>query len=179
MNSPRTANESVRARAVNVFLMLLAVVIMTAAPADAQMKGVKGAAGMGKPNMVKWWEEPEVQDGLQLSDAQVHAIAELIESHQQRLKDIVLRQRTAYRLLIQNIDRAAVDPELRQRRESEFLAAWGEQAQANIEKWTALREILSFEQWAQLPETAPTALRIGHLAVVSRGTIRVDEGNGD
>jgi hypothetical protein len=128
---------------------------------------------MKKANTVKWWEDSTVQEKLQLDDDQITAIAALQEAHQKRITEIVLEQRNAYRSLIQNLDRLDETAERREQRRTDFIASWDLQAQANVDKWMALREILTFDQWKLLPETAPSALRISHLAVNSRGTIQV------
>lgn len=159
-----------------VFLFFLATVIATASPVDAQQgRSMRTPGGMKKANTVKWWEDSTVQERLQLSDDQITAIAALQEAHQQRLKAIVLEQRDAYRSLIQNLDRLNETAEKRDQRRSDFIASWDLQAQATVDKWIALREILTFDQWKLLPETAPSALRISHLAVNSRGTIQVKQ----
>lgn len=163
-----------------VFLVSFAIVVATALPAAAQQgRSMKTPGGMRKANTVKWWEDSTVQEKLQLTDDQITAIAALQEAHQQRITEIVLEQRTAYRSLIQNLDRMDEAVEMREQRRNEFIASWDLQAQANVGKWMALREILSFEQWKLLPETAPSSLRISHLSVTSRGTFQVKKSTGE
>jgi Spy/CpxP family protein refolding chaperone len=176
-----TIDRSTTRGVLAVVLMCTCVIVAaTAGPAEAQQKrSLNSSGGMRKANTVKWWEDATVQEKLQLSADQVAAIATLHEAHQQRIKDIVLEQRDAYRSLIQNLDRLDETAEKRDQRRSDFVASWDLQAQANVDKWVALREILSFDQWKLLPETAPTALRISHLAVNSRGTIQVKQSSGD
>ena len=127
--------------------------------------------------MAQWWTNPTVQEKLQLSDEQIVAIGEVIAAHENRLQELVITERAAYRSLIQALDSENTGIEKVEERQAQLVAAWSERMVANTEKWMGLREVLSFEQWKALPEAAPTALRLGHLSVVSRGRIEVKDPN--
>lgn len=161
-----------------VISFLLAVTIggsVDAQQAQGLKKGSAGSNQSQKKGMAQWWTNPTVQEELQLADEQIVAIGEVIAAHEKRLSELVTTERAAYRSLIQALDSENTSVEKIEERKAQLLAAWSERMVANIDKWMGLRKILSFEQWKALPEAAPTALRLGHLSVVSRGRIEVKD----
>lgn len=118
-----------------------------------------------------WWELPKVQEALQLSPEQESRIVQLETEKQEKVKAARRAVAVAMRQMISALDSASVPAETVATRRAELEKAWQEHLDVTLDYWRSLRQQLTEEQWKELPNVAPAALRLGMLRVWSRQKI--------
>ncbi len=124
-----------------------------------------------------WWTSTEVQESLSLTPDQVQKIADLEAGKHEAM--IAARQdlMKAYRRVVTALDgSAAPSAELADRQQT-LEKAWVGYLQVDVNYWMELRGVLTQQQWQQLPNVAPRALRMGMLGVRGRGKVNVGGGS--
>ena len=123
----------------------------------------------------KWWTSESVRVQLGLTDEQVERIGELQEEKNKQLSTIRAEVVRAMREVIGALDDPSTSEEILAEKRRDLEDAWALNLQVTIDHWIELRQVLSAEQWKELPNAAPRALRLGMLGLRARSTTQVQE----
>jgi Spy/CpxP family protein refolding chaperone len=116
----------------------------------------------------QWWTVQEVQSTLGLTSEQVSRIETLEQARAEQLQDLRQSEMKAIRELVQALDHPETSTEQIAAARARLEQSWMQHLQVSLDHWVSLREVLTTEQWQQLPSTAPRALQLGMLGLRAR-----------
>ena len=128
-----------------------------------------------RTNRMNWWDNPEVQGELGLSQEQVGELAALYENFGDNLEEVSLKKRAAYRKMITALDRDDLTDEQFNQYKEGLEAAWASQATELAERWHGIRQILTKDQWKNLANVAPKAIAAASFGVSKRSTVTLGQ----
>jgi Spy/CpxP family protein refolding chaperone len=128
---------------------------------QSAMRGVRGQQ--------RWWQDESKADQIGLSDEQIQQLDQMADRGRENIRPVRQQYFRAYRSLIETLNEDADNAEAIGAARAEFLAAWSDVTAVGADQLIEMRSILTHEQWSQLPEVAPRALRIGNVALRGSG----------
>jgi Spy/CpxP family protein refolding chaperone len=154
-------------------------VLFATAVTIALLPGLAAAADQGAEDTKgkkSWYDQEAVQQKLELTADQVASIAGVEANFGPRLAAKNQEKRTAYRALMTALDAGDLPQQEFEAKRAQLEAAYGSHAALAVDRWLALRKVLTKDQWRKLPEAAPQALTLGHFGVAKRGGVYMGPG---
>ena len=125
----------------------------------------------------RWWTSTTARQQLALTNDQVERIDALQQAYREQIASIRREEARSLREMVSALDDPNASSGLIEEKRKQLDKAGSIHLRATTDHWISLRQILTTEQWKELPNVAPGVFRMGMMSLRVRSPAKNPSGN--